>query len=55
LETEEDESPVTDFKRMVMRKFNELEEELKEIMQKPLNEYQENMEKKKNSRRHTNN
>jgi hypothetical protein len=47
MESEGDESPVADLKRMIMRKFNKLKEELKENMQKKFNEYQENMDKRK--------
>jgi hypothetical protein len=39
---------------MIKKKFNQLEEELKENMQKQFNKYQENMDKK-NARRHRNN
>jgi hypothetical protein len=46
MESEGDESPVADLKRMMIRKFNELEEELKENMQKQFNKYQESMNKK---------
>jgi phage-related tail protein len=33
-----------DLRRMMIRMFNELKEELKENMQKQLNEYQENID-----------
>jgi hypothetical protein len=46
MENEGDESPVADLKRMIIRKFNDLEEELRENLQKQFNEYQENMDKK---------
>jgi molybdenum-dependent DNA-binding transcriptional regulator ModE len=45
--SEEGESQVADLKRMMIRKFNELEEELKKKnMQKQFNKYQESMGKK---------
>jgi hypothetical protein len=53
IESEGDGSPVADLRRMIIRMFNVLEEELKENMQKQLNEYIKNMEK--NLRRHRNN
>jgi flagellar motility protein MotE (MotC chaperone) len=46
IESEGDGSPVADLRRMIIRMFNVLEEELKENMQKQLNEYIKNMEKK---------
>jgi hypothetical protein len=52
MKSEEAESTVTVLRKMMIRMFNELEEELKENMQKQLNEYQENTEKKKTLRRH---
>jgi hypothetical protein len=44
MESYGDESPVADLKRMMIRMFKELKEELKEIMKKTHNEYQENMD-----------
>jgi hypothetical protein len=39
VESEGDDSPIADFRRMTIRMFHELNEELKENMQKQLNEY----------------
>jgi hypothetical protein len=39
MECKGDESPVADFKRMMKRMFDEAKEELRENMQKQLNEY----------------
>jgi hypothetical protein len=46
VKSERDESPVTYFRRTMIRMFNELKEELKENMQIQLNEYHMNMDKK---------
>jgi hypothetical protein len=47
MESEGDESPVADLKRIMIRKCNKLEEELKENMQNQFYNYQENIDKKK--------
>jgi hypothetical protein len=39
VESEGDDSPVSELRRMMIRIFNELKEELKKNMQKQLNEY----------------
>jgi hypothetical protein len=46
MQSEGNKSPVADLRRMMTRMFNELKEERKENMQKQLNEYQENTDKK---------
>jgi hypothetical protein len=46
MESEGDESPVADIRRMIIRMINELKEKCKEDIQKQFNEYQENMDKK---------
>jgi hypothetical protein len=46
VESEGDESPVTDLRKMMIRMFSKLKEDLKENIQKQINEYQENIKKK---------
>jgi hypothetical protein len=46
VESKRDEFPVADLRRMMIRMFIELKEELKEGIQKQCNEAQENMDKK---------
>jgi hypothetical protein len=45
--------PVADIRRLIIRMFNELKKDLKEIIQKQLNEFKRTQTK--NSRRHRNN
>jgi hypothetical protein len=46
VESEGHESPVADVRRMIIRMFNKLKEELKKHIQKQLNESQKNMDKR---------
>jgi hypothetical protein len=46
VDSEKDESPFAKVRRMIIRMFNKLKVELKEDIQKQLNESQENTEKK---------
>jgi predicted alpha/beta-fold hydrolase len=45
VQSEIDDSPVADLRKIMIRMFNKLTEELKKNMQKQLNEYQENRDK----------
>jgi hypothetical protein len=45
VESEGDESSVADIRKMMIRMFDKLKEELKEDIQKQLNESQENIDK----------
>jgi hypothetical protein len=52
VESEGDKFPVADLRRMMIRMFNLLKEELTDNMQKQLNEYKDSTDLKKILRRH---